>query len=182
MTPMLRSRRLRALPGVVVVPVLLLLLRLSLGAQQSPPVDVTHLAIPGGAAAVAPALLAANGEVEVWIALADPSVAGAIGPNAKRGGGLLTPTQQREYARGLESKQEALVAEVRRLGGRELARVKNAHNAVAIRVDASQVPAISQLPGVVTVRPVRNYQADLSETVPYIGASRCKPAASTELA
>lgn len=145
--------------------------RLSSDAQQSPPPDVSHLAVPARTVAVHPALFGVNGDVDVWIGLVDPSVGRATGPKGKRGGGMLTPDQQRDHARGLNSKHDTLLAEVRGLGGRELARVNKAHNAVAVRIDASRVQALSALPGVVTIRPVRNYQMALSETVPYIGAS-----------
>jgi minor extracellular serine protease Vpr len=157
------------MPGAITV--MIVLFRLSPGAQQTPPPDVSHLAIPGGAAAVHPALVGASGDVDVWIGLMDPPVGRATGRSAKRGGGLLTPGQQRDHARLLGAKQDALLAEVRRRGGRELARVHKAHNAVAVRIDAAQLQALSALPGVVTIRPVRHYRRDLSETVPYIGAS-----------
>ncbi len=153
------------------VAVMFVLLVLSSEGQQSSGPDVSHLAVPARTVAVHPALLGANGDVDVWIGLVDPSVGRATGANGKRGGGRLTPGQQRDHTRALNSKHEALLADVRGLGGRELARVNKAHNAVAVRIDASRVQALSALPGVVTVRPVRNYQMALSETVPYIGAS-----------
>jgi subtilisin family serine protease len=42
---------------------------------------------------------------------------------------------------------------------------------VIVAIDVSQVPAIAALPGVRTVRPLHDYRLDLSETVPYIGAT-----------
>jgi subtilisin family serine protease len=46
-----------------------------------------------------------------------------------------------------------------------------AHNAIAVTVDASALPAIRQMPGVAAVRPVINYRLTLEETVPYVGAT-----------
>jgi subtilisin family serine protease len=111
-----------------------------------------------------------TGEIEVWVSLLDPSVGEANGPNAKRRGAL-SAAAQRNYARQLGSAQDALVAQVVRMGGREIARVRKAHNAVAVRIDASRLGEISSLPGVRSVRPVRNYKMDLATTVPYIGAA-----------
>jgi minor extracellular serine protease Vpr len=140
---------------------------------QSPQIDVSQLKIPAGNVIdVAPP----TGEIEVWVSLVDPSLGEANGRNAKRSGSLLTRAQQNEHSRALTSKQDVLSEQVQRLGGREIARVRKAHNAVAVRIDASQLGAISALPGVVAVRPVRNYRVDLSSTVPYIGAAAVQAA------
>jgi len=63
------------------------------------------------------------------------------------------------------------MGQIRSLGGTELARVNKVHNAVAVRVDARQISAIAALPNVRAVRPVINYELDLGEVVPWIGAS-----------
>jgi minor extracellular serine protease Vpr len=44
-------------------------------------------------------------------------------------------------------------------------------NALILDVDASALPALAQDPAVERIAPVANYQMDLSETVPYIGAA-----------
>jgi subtilisin family serine protease len=49
-------------------------------------------------------------------------------------------------------------------------------NAVFVEVDASALPALAQDPRVVRIAPVANYEMDLSETVPYIGASAVQAA------
>jgi subtilisin family serine protease len=61
--------------------------------------------------------------------------------------------------------------QVRALGGKELARVGKAYNAVVISADASKLPQIARLPGVSALRPVINHQISLADSVPYIGAS-----------
>jgi subtilisin family serine protease len=150
------------------------LLQLPAGAQQpSSQIDVSSLRIPGGAAITA---APPTGAIDLWINLADPSLGRANGRNAKRRGALLSRAQQGEYSRGLTSKQDALIEQVQRLGGREIARVRKAHNAVAVRIDASQIDAISALPGVLAVRPIRDYRMHLSSTVPYIGAAAVQAA------
>jgi subtilisin family serine protease len=44
-------------------------------------------------------------------------------------------------------------------------------NAVFVEVDAAILPALADNPAVQRIAPVANYEMDLSETVPYIGAS-----------
>jgi len=134
--------------------------------------------VPGGGhpASIDPALVRAKGEVDVVVRLIDAPLAVAHGRNAKQQGGALNPGQQRAYLKGLAQKQDGLMGQVRGLGGRELGRVGKALNAVIVRVDASRIPDIAALPGVEGIRPVIDYQLDLSDTVPYIGASAVQAA------
>ncbi len=52
-----------------------------------------------------------------------------------------------------------------------LARLKVALNAMIVEVDGAQLGTIARNPEVVRINPVVNYERDLSETVPYIGAT-----------
>jgi subtilisin family serine protease len=135
--------------------------------QPASDIDVSNLRMPQ-ATQVEPGR---SGEVEVWVTLVDPSLGEANGPNAKRGAGTMNNLQQRNYSSMLDDRQQALITRIEALGGRVIARVRKAHNAVAVRIDASRLQELSALAGVRTVRPVRNYQMDLSTTVPYIGAA-----------
>src|SRR5206468_10484280 len=118
-----------------------------------------------------PRVLGLGRDIQVVVQLVDAPLAVAHGKNAKKGGGKLSAAQQRDYLVQLGQKQDALLAEIRNLRGRDLGRLKKVLNAVVVAIDASQVPAIAALPGVLAVRPLHDYQLDLSETVPYIGAS-----------
>lgn len=135
--------------------------------------SIQDLALPGGpvSTTIDPRLVRARGPVEVVVRLTDASLAEARGRNAKKVGGQLDPAQQRAYGRRIAAAQDQLVNQVRGLGGRELGRVSKALNAVAVRIDAARIGALAALPNVQSVRPVINYELDLSETVPYIGAS-----------
>ena len=164
---MLRYRRPRLIVALIALWVVILIRPTSHAQQGTASIDVSDLQIPQPAQRDS----APSGEIEVWITLVDPPLGEASGPNAKRGAGALSSGQQRNYATTLESRQRALVTEVEALGGRTIARVKKAHNAVAIRIDASRLRELSALPGVRAVRPVRNYQMQLGSTVPYIGAA-----------
>jgi subtilisin family serine protease len=52
-----------------------------------------------------------------------------------------------------------------------VARVQSVLNAVFVQVNAAILPQLAQDPRVVSINPVGHYELDLSETVPYIGAS-----------
>jgi len=120
--------------------------------------------------------LGAQGEVELWVELADPPLAVAVGPNAKQKGSKLNPGQQRAYLQQLGRAQDSLMGQIRNLGGRELGRVAKAHNAIAVTVDSSKVSSVAGLPGVKTVRPVIDYELDLSDVRLYASAAATEAA------
>jgi minor extracellular serine protease Vpr len=133
------------------------------------PASVDQLLVPAGAY-VAPSLRAASGSVDVVIQLTGPSLAKAMGPNAKRAGGRLDSAGQRAHLAAARASQDAVSRMVAGLGGKELGRVSKALNAVIATVDATAIEALAASPGVASVRPLRNYEMHLAETVPYIGA------------
>jgi minor extracellular serine protease Vpr len=150
--------------------------------------DVSRLAIPGGPVtqvsadrlsvlqAMSPSkidssLAGAKGTVEVWVKLSSPSVAAANGDNAKTRGAFLTKEQRNAHREVLDREHDGIASTARSLGGQELGRVSQAHNAIAVSIDASMLAELASRPGVVQIRPVVNYEVDLSQTVPYIGAA-----------
>ena len=164
---MVRTARV-VIRAAAVVGGIVLSVSLALG-QTKVPVAVSSHALSPTPSALAPAG-APKGQVQVIIRLSDPSLATALGPNAKRTGIPWSGNQQRAYLAQLKSKQDAVMAQVRAMGGTELARVSKGHNAVAVQIDAQRLSEVARLPGVTKVRPVVDYQIDLSDTVPYIGA------------
>lgn len=148
--------------------------------EQAEPADASDLRLPDGpverdrgpvSRVVDPRLARVDGEVDVVVQLEEDPLAEAVGRNAVQTGPDLGRGQQRAYLGELEADQDRFVSQARRLGARELARVKKALNAVVIRVDADRIEQVAELPGVVSVRPVIDYELDLSETVPYVGAA-----------
>ncbi len=144
-------------------------------AQHLPAPDVSSLAVPadeptspGGR--IAPQLLGGRGQVQVWVQLQDEPLAVAAA-NAESTGLPLTGDAQRALLAALQGKHDDLSFDAESLGGRELGRVSKSQNAVAFEIEAAQLPALAAHPGVVTVRPVIDYSVELSETVPYIGAT-----------
>lgn len=158
--------------------------------------DLQRLLISGGfkQAFIDPRLTSRTGPVDVWVSLADPAVAtykaarlaqlGASmqgrritqqsqpgAPSAALSSEAALQGELRSHRAALLGRQSALMNALQGLGASELGRVHVAHNAVAVRVDASALQTIRQLPGVAKIRPVLHYQLTLEETVPYVGAT-----------
>lgn len=112
-------------------------------------------------------LSAQQGVVTAAVNLTDPSLAAK---DAATAGGLSKSAQQ-TYVGQIKAKQKGVSDRVQSLGGRQVAQLTKALNAVVVQVDRSKIPQIEALPDVKSVRIVRNYDLDLSETVPYIGAA-----------
>jgi subtilisin family serine protease len=140
---------------------------------EVPSVDVGDLALGETVSTdkvIDPELATATGRVQVVVRMSDSSLAEMVNEHAKQEGFDLGRQQQRDYLRNLQNKQNELLRQVDTLGGEQLGRVSKALNAVIIEVDAAQLEEVAQLPEVASIRPLRDYQIDLSETVPYIGA------------
>jgi minor extracellular serine protease Vpr len=108
-------------------------------------------------------LLFAEGAGKVIIRLARPSVAEQ---------GLVDNAAVRER-NNLRQQQSALLGRVQALdpNARVIAQTQIVLNAVFVEVDASVLPQLANDPAVLRIAPVGNYEKDLFETVPYIGAS-----------
>jgi len=163
------EERIRRGSACLVLPLALFLAPLVVSAQSSPP-DASDLRLPDGTGATAANGPVATGNVSVWVKLTDPPLAVAVGPNAKKVGSNLNGAQQRKYLQDLRQKQDSLMGQIRNLGGRELARVSKAYNALAVTIDASKLAAVAGLAGVAKIRPVIDYQLDLAAVRAYIGA------------
>jgi len=125
----------------------------------------------------------ARGSVDVWVSLEQNSVAAERAALAESSG--MATAQGGELAKAMGAvrkaaadhrqrigeSQAALASNIASVGGRELARVQVAHNAIAVRIDASQLTQLAAISGVARVRPVLNYEMTLSETVPYVGGT-----------
>ena len=124
------------------------------GAAASP------LAIPSGPLVekvnrVDPRLRGAKGKVDVWVSLNEPALAARkrelrpLGHDeAWRATDEATRAQMHAHRQQLAGGQDALAGALASLGARELGRVSRAHNAVAVRIDASRLQQLSALSGV----------------------------------
>jgi len=109
---------------------------------------------------VNPELRGQTGRVQVVVRLADSSTADSSALQA-------TLSQQGAFV----SAARSVDARAKVLGSTQVVM-----NAVMLEVDASALAALAQNPNVVSINPIRNYELDLSETVPYIGATAVQAA------
>jgi subtilisin family serine protease len=125
------------------------------------------------------ALLDTQGPVDVVVQLAGEPLAVANGPDARTAGGRMNRAQQIAYAQRLRREQDAVLAKVLSLGGKEIGRVLIAYNAALVRIDSRKAEAIANLPGVKAVLRASDFHINLTETVPYVGAAAVQAAGVT---
>lgn len=77
--------------------------------------------------------------VNVWVELSEPPSAQASAPEARR---------------RLARQQDEIAGALAELGAHELARVRHARNAIAVRIAPDRLDAVRALPGVRQVSPV----------------------------
>jgi subtilisin family serine protease len=143
---------------------------LASGAAQAGPRDLSSLMVPAGTVvdARAPLLAQRKGEIQISVRLTGKPLAAVAG---SKDGTMWSRSRQNAYLASLETAQSAVMSQVVALGGKEVVRLKKAHNALIVSIDARKVPDVAKISGVAGVRRVINYELSLSETVPYIGAS-----------
>ena len=111
----------------------------------------------------------------------DRSLVGAVGPSRviirlaadSAAGAFVKGADTAKAKQAAKAQQDSFLSSVRAVdrNARVIARVQAVLNAVFVEVDAAALPKLAKDPRVVRIAPVGNYQLDLSETVPYIGAS-----------
>jgi len=139
------------------------------GTQAQQLANVAHLAVAARGATAAVPQAGATELVQLYVRMTDAPLAAVAGN--KRTGLKLTGDQQRAYVAQLTQKQATLASQVGMLGGRTLAQLNKATNALVVEVAANQAPVIARLPGVAEVLAVGEFKLDLTATVPYIGAT-----------
>jgi subtilisin family serine protease len=117
-------------------------------------------------------LVGSSGAQNVVVQL-DEATVGALAAQGK------SASAQKAQLKKIEKQQDAFRGKAIGLGAKELGSVQRALNAVMIEIDASALPEVAAQDGVVSVRPVIDYEMDLSETVPYIGATEVQDAGYT---
>lgn len=131
---------------------------------------------PAAAAKIHPSLRQASGLVDVVVRLKDKPLGAVVGRNIRQTGPRLSSAQQRAYLARLTRKQNEVLAHVSELGGGEQGRARLAANVVIVSIDASRLMRLASLGVVSAVNPVVDYETDLAETVPYIGAAAVQAA------
>ncbi|MFN8439274.1 MAG: S8 family serine peptidase [Caldilineaceae bacterium] len=113
---------------------------------------------------------ARNQKVDVIVRLTAPSVAESLAGNQVSASSV---EAQQSVAAAAATQQADIIGAAQALdaAATPLARVNKALNAVALRIAPSALPALAANPNVLSIQPVLKYHVDLSETVPYIGAT-----------
>jgi len=80
---------------------------------------------------------------------------------------------QKAALRAARLQQDGIIAKARSLDSKVkvLGRTGRASNLVMLKIDTADLAALAKDPAVLSIKPVRDYQLDLSETVPYVGAA-----------
>jgi subtilisin family serine protease len=128
--------------------------------------------VDASARTLSPELIGATGPRQVVVRLSGESAAQAAAARA-------SAQVQADVAAAAAAQQDAFLSAVTGLdaSAKVLARLTKVLNAVVVEVDGAALPALAAQPGVVSIKPVRDYELDLSETVPYIGATPAVQAA-----
>lgn len=126
-----------------------------------------------------PSLRQAGGEVTAVVRLVDPPLLSKLGRNAKTEGIKMSRSEQTAYVRGLKAKQAEIIQKVVALGGSTSGSLTKALNAVVVTVSGDKLADLADLASVITIKPVVDYQLDLTDTVPYIGATAAQTAGFT---
>jgi subtilisin family serine protease len=90
-------------------------------------------------------------------------------------------TAEANQKAAVRRQQDGLIAAARKLdrNARVLGRTAVATNIVGLRIEASALAALARDPNVVSIKPIKDYEVALSETVPYIGATAVRAAGYT---
>lgn len=114
---------------------------------------------------------ARNTEVRRYtVELADPSLA-KLWIDAQEKGLAYDKATVNNHLKLLNEKQAAVAKQVQSLGGKVLANYVKLANGLAVEIAAHRVAELFKIPGVVSVTPLTDYELDLNETVPWIGAA-----------
>ena len=109
-------------------------------------------------------LFGVTGKVRVSIRLTNDPVAKVAAAGARA-------DQQKMQLRAVTSQQAAFTRVLNGQGGKVLGATQIALNTVFAEIDASALSRLAANPNVAFIRLVRDFEKDLSETVPYIGAT-----------
>ena len=112
-------------------------------------------------------LAAANNEiVRVTVELDMPSLAS----QAKS----MTAEQRVAYAQKVSAYQETAATQITALGGEVVYKFRTLSSGLIVRMPGRIAPDVAKLPQVTKLGKIQDYQLDLTETVPFIGAAAVK--------
>jgi minor extracellular serine protease Vpr len=110
------------------------------------------------AGSLAPALKNAKGTVTVSVSLSQKPVGATVAEDSLLTGALPAKASQQSQTAAVKSQQDQVIGQARGLGAKALGRANKAANVVAMKIAATKLTALTQIPGVVSVKPVAHYQ------------------------
>lgn len=109
-------------------------------------------------------------EIEVFVRLRTPAVAEINARSLEAAGRTVSAEEQRAQAARIDAEQAAFRRRLRALGATELSRMRVGANGIRMRVNAAELEALKELPGVSSVGRVTVHYMDNADSVPWIGA------------
>ena len=107
-----------------------------------------------------------RGEMTFVLKLAGDPVAVVRG---RRRSKHLEKAEAESIAKTLRARQDALIPTIEAHGAKVMGKFQHAINGIKVRASLDQIAALSQLPGVVSVKPVLTYKLENATSVPFIG-------------
>lgn len=120
---------------------------------------------------ISASLRGAKGPVEIWVGLSQAPAAARQAARIDATGSKLARGESNAALAAVDAEQVSTMNLLSSLGVEVLGRVRLSHNAIAVRVEAAQLPAISSIGNVVSINPVIHPKLALAEVVPYVGAA-----------
>lgn len=94
-------------------------------------------------------------------------------------GKFWTHQERLDYVAQVRAAQDALIPQITGLGGEVVGRFTEVSAGLGVVIDAAQIDELRALSSVAGVRAIGNYELDLGETVPWIGAAAVQAAGVT---
>lgn len=135
-------------------------------------------------ASVAPSLRKATGTVTVSVTLSEKALAATVTEGAMATRSLPSRSRQRGQTSDVKAQQDRMIAQAKQLGGKAVGRATRAANVVAMTIPAKNLTALSELAGVVSVKPVARYEThadpggsgSLAQAAEYVQATSVRAA------
>ncbi|MHB9144386.1 MAG: S8 family serine peptidase [Symbiobacteriia bacterium] len=138
-------------------------------APQSPLERVDSSGLDGATPLVLPQSARPDTTVRVVIEMQGNALVDEV-ENAENLGAPLSSDQEKAYKNKLENEQNRVEAEVRKHGGKVIAKYQRVYNGLSVKIRASELPSVLGLPGVVAAHAVHVIKPDNETSVPFIGA------------
>ncbi len=111
-----------------------------------------------------------NGQVQVFVRLAEPAVAELNAQSLDANGSFASPAAQRAQAQRISEQQARFRPALEGLGAQILSAQRVGANGFRVKVRASEVATLRSMPGVRSVGRVERHKVDNIDSVPWIGS------------